>query len=154
MGAARAARAFPASVHDAETRWYDTSAWPSWVDGLARVLTVAGDWPRPGATVTWESGPAGRGRVRELVIGYERLGGQTLEVEDDSIRGRQSVAFTSLGDAGVEVSLSLEYRLKRRRLLTPLLDTLFIRRAMTSSLHSTLSRFGVQLAASRDAELG
>ena len=55
--------------------WYDTGRWVAWVDGLDAVVSVDGDWPRVGATVSWQSGPAGRGRVTERVVGYEPLGG-------------------------------------------------------------------------------
>ena len=68
-------QAYPGSVHEAETCWYDTDRWPEWMDGLARVVAVEGDWPGVGSSVTWESGPAGRGRVRERVIAYEPLAG-------------------------------------------------------------------------------
>ena len=141
------------TVHDAESCWYDTARWADWVDELARVVTVERDWPRPGATVTWESGPAGRGRVRERVIAYEPLAGQTVEVEDDSITGTQRVVFEPTGD-GVEVQLSLSYSIKRRSPVTPLVDLLFVRRPMTTSLTRTLSRFGVALAESRGPSVG
>ena len=141
------------TVHEAETCWYDTARWPDWVDGLARIVAVEGDWPRRGATVIWESGPAGRGRVTERVIEYEPLAGQTVEVEDDSITGTQSVAFDPAGD-GVEVELSLTYSIKRRSPLTPLVDRLFVRRPMTLSLAKTLSRFGAALAESRQPSVG
>ena len=73
------------------------------------------------------------------------LGGQTVEVEDDSIQGHQSVAFMPTeGSVGVE--LSLEYQIKRRSMFTPLVDVLFIRRAMERSLQATLTRFGSELA--------
>jgi hypothetical protein len=58
------------------------------------------------------------------------------------------VTFTPEDD-GVVVELKLEYRLKRRSILTPLLDVLFIRRAMSSSLELTLARFGAELKSSR-----
>jgi hypothetical protein len=45
--------------------------------------------------------------------------------------------------------LSLEYQIKRSSLVTPLIDLLFIRRAMTVSLGATLARLGAELAASR-----
>ena len=148
MGSVSVALSFPGTVHLAETCWYDTDRWPAWVDGLARVVEVQGKWPEPGSSVRWESGPAGRGRVLERVIGYEPLGGQTLEVEDDSIRGRQSVAFTP-ADGNVQVELSLQYQIKRRNPVTPLVDLLFIRRAMAISLRKTLERFGAELAGTR-----
>ena len=146
------AQPFPGTVHEAETCWYDTRRWPAWVDGLDRIVDVAGNWPRAGASVTWESGPAGRGRVVERVVSHEALAGQTLDVQDDSIQGRQSVAFTPAGEE-VEVALSLEYEIKNRSIFTPLIDVLFIRRVMTTSLRTTLARFGAELA-SAHAEHG
>jgi uncharacterized membrane protein len=145
MGKARASRAFPGSVHDAEQRWYDTGRWPAWIDGLDRVISVDGDWPRVGASVSWESAPAGRGRVRERVVGFEARVGQTLEIQDDSITGRQSVTFTRAGDR-VEVEMQLEYRITKSSILTPVIDFLFIRRAMSRSLAWTLERFGAELS--------
>lgn len=149
MRSVRVGQAFPATVHEAESCWYDTSRWPSWVDGLDRVVEVAGDWPAIGASVTWESGPAGRGHVREGVVAHEPLVGQTLEIDDDSIQGRQTVAFTPDGDR-IEVSLTLAYELKRRSPVTPLVDVLFIRRAIESSLRNTLTHFGLELAERRE----
>jgi hypothetical protein len=139
---------FPGSVHEAESCWYDTSGWSRWVDGLARVASVAGDWPTVGATVVWESGPAGRGRVTEHVVAFEPLGGQTNEVHDDAVDARQTVTFTPAEET-VEVQLSLAYRVRKRNLFTPLVDFLFIRRAMALSLRATLERFGAELAAAR-----
>ncbi len=135
---------------EAERCWYDTGRWSHWVDGLDRVLSVDGGWPQVGAGVIWESGPAGRGRVSERVLAYEPCAGQTVEVQDGSIRGRQSVAFARV-DAGVEVALTLEYELTRRSIVSPLVDALFIRRAMAVSLGTTLTRFGAELEASRGA---
>jgi hypothetical protein len=146
MGRASASESFPASVEEAETLWYDTGRWPAWIDGLAEVTEIAGPWPGTGAAVTWESNPAGRGRVLEQVLSYRPRAGQTLAVEDDSIRGRQSVAFSEI-DGGVRLEFTLEYELKQRSILTPVVDVLFIRRAMTSSLQATLQRFGAELAA-------
>ncbi len=146
-----AALTFPGTVHEAEACWYDVQRWPAWVDGLDRVVQIAGNWPQPGASVEWVSGPAGRGRVVERVVGYEPLAGQSLEVQDDSIDGRQQVTFTP-ADAGVEVQLSLDYVIRQRSMFTPVVDFLFIRRAMTNSLVSTLERFGAELAAARAGE--
>jgi hypothetical protein len=145
MRRASAEDSFRASVSEAQARWYDTERWPAWIDGLRRVTTVEGDWPQAGARVTWESNPVGRGCVVEVVLSYEPGVGQTLEVQDDSIRGRQSVSFGAL-DGGVAVELALEYELKARTLATPVVDALFIRRAMTASLHTTLAGFGAELA--------
>jgi hypothetical protein len=131
------------SVHEVESRWYDTARWTGWVDGFDHIVTISGEWPRSGASVTWQSGPAGRGRVTERVSTYEPLQGQELEVEDDAIRGRQRISFNPSDDV-VEVELSLEYEIKQGSFFTPLIDLLFIRRAMASSLQATLSRFGAE----------
>ena len=149
MRTARASETFDATVAEAESRWYDTTRWHMWVDGLDRVVEVHGAWPEAGATVTWQSGPAGRGTVVERVIAHEPLQGQALEVQDGSIRGRQSVAFAA-ATPGVEVTLALEYELLRRSILTPVVDLLFIKRAIAASLAHTVSRFGVELAAARE----
>ena len=152
MSVARVALTLPGSVHEAERLWYDTGRWPSWVDGLAEVTAVDPGWPHAGASVTWSSGPAGRGRVVERVVEHEPLAGQELEVEDDSLRGRQRITFTPL-DVAVEIGLSLDYTLKQRSIFIPVLDALFIRRAIATSLRATLHRFGVELAADRRAEV-
>jgi hypothetical protein len=132
---------FDASVHEVETCWYDVNRWPEWVDGLARVISVDGSWPQVGSEVTWQSSPAGRGRVSERVEAYEPLGGLTVHVRDDAIEGRQEVRFEPAGN-GVEIELSLDYRIQRRSPLTPLIERLFVRRPMTISLTKTLERFG------------
>jgi Polyketide cyclase / dehydrase and lipid transport len=137
-------RTFAVSVPKAEAHWYDTGRWPEWVDGLERVVVVEEGWPQTGATVNWRSGPAGRGDVTERVLAHEPLHGQTVEVCDDAIRGEQAIAF-SPEPPGVRVELSLAYEIRRRSPLTPVIDVLFIRRAMTASLEQTLSRFGVSL---------
>jgi hypothetical protein len=148
MRAARVDQTFDGTVSEAERRWYDTERWSHWVDGLERVVEVRDGWPGVGASVVWESGPAGRGRVTERVIAHESLRGQAVEVADDSIRGRQTVTFIAAGSR-VRVALALEYELVNRWLLSPLVDLLFIRRAMAASLDATLSRFAVELRAAR-----
>jgi hypothetical protein len=150
MGTARASHTFPGTVHDAELHWYDTSRWPWWIDGLDRVISVDGDWPKAGASVTWETGPAGRGRVHERVVGFEQRVGQIVDVQDNSITGRQAVSFTPDGDR-VQIELRLEYEITKSSLLTPVIDYLFIRRAMARSLAWTLERFGAELVARPEA---
>jgi Polyketide cyclase / dehydrase and lipid transport len=153
MRVVSAVETFPGSVHEAETVWYDTERWPSWVDGLERVERVSDGWPGVGGRVEWESGPAGRGHVRERVVSHEPLAGHTAEVEDDSIRGRQRVVFTPEDD-GVSVTLSLEYEIKQRSILTPLVDLLFIRPAFRNSIQNTLRRLGPELATARKPGVG
>jgi hypothetical protein len=153
MRAVTAAQTFPGSVHEAESVWYDTGRWAGFVDGFDQLERVEEGWPAVGARVAWRSGPAGRGHVVERVVAYEPLAGQTVELEDDSIRGRQQVAFTP-DDGDVAVELVLEYELKQRSPLTGLIDRLFIRPAIRSSLQATLRKFGVELQAARAADLG
>lgn len=150
MAAVRITAVFPATVHQAESCWYDTARWPDWVDEVSRVIDVTGPWPQEGGAVVWESGPAGRGRVSERVTWHEPLDGQALAVEDESISGEQVVTFTPV-EAGTEVELALRYRLKRRNPLTSLVDLLFVRRLMAASLQRTLERFAAELESSAGA---
>jgi hypothetical protein len=78
--------------------------------------------------------------VVERVAAYEARTGQTLEVEDDKLRGTQKVTFEPGAD-GVEVALELDYELKSTNVMTPLTDVLFIRRALRDSLKRSLIRF-------------
>lgn len=144
MRTVRVTRTFAASLPAVEAHWYDTGHWADWVDGLERVLAVEGEWPDAGASVRWESAPAGRGTVTERVLAHEPRRGQTVEVGDESIRGEQTVAFESR-PPGVRLELSLAYQIRRRSRLTWVVDLLFIRRAMTVSLEQTLARFGSSL---------
>jgi hypothetical protein len=136
----------PATVGQAEALWYDTARWPAFVDGLRRVLSVAGPWPAAGARVEWESHAGGRGRVVERVVAFDAGRGQSLDVEDEGVSGRQAVSFEAHGD-GVRVTLALDYAVRRRSPLTPLVDALFIRRSQRESLQRTLARFGAELNA-------
>jgi hypothetical protein len=126
---------------DAEELWYDPHRWAAWIDGFGHVIKLEGEWPQVGARLVWESPPKGRGRVQERVTAYEPRSGQTVEVEDERLRGTQTVTFEPVGDE-VRVTLTLEYELKQRSVLTPLLDRLFIRRELGDSLRRTLTRFG------------
>ena len=140
----------PGRIYDAETCWYDVQRWPEWVDGLARVIEIRGDWPKRGSEVIWESHPAGRGTVRERVAHYEPRSGQTSDVDDASISARQSVTFQPR-DEGVQLQFELEYTLKRRSPVSWLVDLVFIRRLMGASLGRTLDRFQAVLSDSPPA---
>ena len=140
MPRVRAFQTVPGLAADAEAVWYDPRRWPAWVDGFGHSVKLEGDWPAVGARSVWDSKPGGRGRVIERVSAYEARVGQTLEVEDEKLRGTQRVAFAPDADA-VEVTLELEYQLKERNALTPLTDALFIRRALRDSLKRSLIRF-------------
>ncbi len=137
------------AVGEAEALWYDPRRWPNFVDGFGHVVKVEGDWPRAGARVVWDSTPAGRGRVSEQVVHHEPGAGQALAVEDPRLRGTQRVSFVPR-DGRTEVRLELEYQLKEGNPLTPVVDLLFIRRALRDSLRRTLARFANELAAERE----
>jgi hypothetical protein len=139
MGRASASIDVPGLASEAEALWYDPARWASWVDGFGHAVDVPEGWPAEGA-LQWISRPGGRGRVLERVIAYEQRSGQTLDVEDARIRGTQRVTFQPGSDA-VKVTLELDYELKERNALTPVLDVLFVRREMAASLRRTLTRF-------------
>ena len=63
MGRVRASIVVPGLASEAEALWYDTTRWPTFVDGLHHVARLEGDWPRAGARVLWDSA-ARRARPR------------------------------------------------------------------------------------------
>lgn len=146
MGRARVALDLPGTPEGAEALWHDLSRWPGFVDGFRHAVKVEGGWPAAGGRLVWDSRPGGRGRVVEWVTACEPGRGQTAEVEDERLRGTQTIAFVPLRD-GVEVALELRYALKARNPLTPIVDLLFIRRALADSLRRTVRRLGDELAA-------
>ena len=140
MARARASITVPGRAADAEALWYDPHRWQAWVDGFGHVISLDDGWPARGAELVWQSPPGGRGRVRERVVSYEMRTGQTVEVEDAAMTGRQTVKFEPGPDA-VEVTLSLEYWIKDHTPLTPVVDLLFVRRAWNDALRRTVTRF-------------
>ena len=153
MGRATASTVVPGRPAEAEDVWYDRHRWPSWVDGFGHVVKLEGDWPQAGARLLWQSPPKGRGLVQERVQAFEARAGQTLEVEDERLRGIQTVAFEAIEDQ-VRVTLTLEYELKQTSPLGPLVDRLFIRRSLTDSLRRTLARFANERRAEVDSITG
>jgi hypothetical protein len=137
----RATTIVPGRVADAEELWYDAHRWAAWIDGFGHVAKLEGEWPEAGARLLWDSRPQGRGRVEERVVAYEPRGGQTLAVEDARLSGTQRIEFVPEG-AEVRVVLTLDYTLKDRNPLTPVIDLVFIRRALRDSLRRTVTRFG------------
>jgi hypothetical protein len=140
----------PGRIVEAEELWYDVNRWPNFVDGYSHVVQRDEGWPREGVLI-WDSTPHGRGRVLERVQRHEVRAGQSVAVEDERLRGVQSVAFAAGDGETTTVTLALEYELKERNPLTPLVDALFIRRSVRESLQRTLSRFARERRG--DAEL-
>jgi uncharacterized membrane protein len=150
VGRVRAEIEVDAPLEEVEALWYDVRRWPSFVDGFAHVAKLEDGWPAQGGRLVWDSTPRGRGRVLERVTEHEPGAGQTAEVEDPRMRATQRVEFERLTD-GTVVALELDYRLKERNPLTPLVDVLFIRRSLRDALRRTLERLARELKA--DAEL-
>jgi hypothetical protein len=149
MGRVNAAIDVPGQASDAEALWYDHRRRPTFIDGLKSVVRIEGDWPHAGALVLWDAWPGGRGRVLERVVAHEPRVGQTLEVEDEQLRGTQRVAFTPHA-GGVTITLELRYELKDPRLRWPPLDLLTARRPQREALERTLRRFAAELHAERE----
>jgi hypothetical protein len=120
--------------------WADTTRWPTFIDGFARVLEQAPEWPEPGAKLTWESTPAGRGRVTERVL-QRTPGAFVTQVFEERLSGTQSVYFSA-----DEVVMQLEYELPQGGPLRGITDALFIRRAITDALRRTVRRFSTEAA--------
>jgi hypothetical protein len=142
MGRVRAEVEVAVLASTAEELWYDTRRWPTFVDGLAHVEKVEGDWPQAGR-VLWDAKVDGRGRVDERVLEHEARIGQTLAVEDEKITGTQRIEFHPT-ERGCRIVLALEYRLKMDRPIAPVIDV-FARRPLRDSLKRTLKRFRQEL---------
>ena len=142
MGRVKAEVTVAALASAAEELWYDTNRWPTFVDGLAHVAKVEGDWPRAGR-VLWDTKIDGRGRVDERVTTHEARVGQTVTVEDEKVTGTQRVEFHPTS-GGCRIVLSLDYRLKMDGPASFVIDR-FARRPMRDSLKRTLQRFKREL---------
>ena len=123
--------------------WTDVDRWPSFIEGFARALELAPDWPAGGARVIWESTPAGRGRVTEKVVEQEGPDRFVTQVFEERLTGTQ--VFRVIESAGgSRAELSLEYALTKYGPLGAVADAIFIRRAIRDSLRRTLFRFSVE----------
>jgi hypothetical protein len=142
MGRVKAEVTVNALASAAEELWYDTARWPTFVDGLAHVEKVEGDWPRAGR-VLWDAKVDGRGRVDERVIDHEARTGQTLAIEDEKLTGTQRVEFHP-SDDGCRIVLTLTYTLKMDPPTRQVID-FFARRPLRDSLKRTLTRFQQEL---------
>jgi len=149
MTRVHASTVVPGPLGEAEALWYDRGRWPNFVDGFSHVVSTEGEWPREGARLIWDSTPHGRGRVVERVTSHEPGRGQTAEVEDERLRGLQRVEFAP-AHGGVQVALTLEYGIKNSTPVTPLVDALFVRRAIRDTLRRTLARYARERVADRD----
>jgi uncharacterized membrane protein len=139
---ARARASVPLGPAAALALWSDVERWPSFVEGYARRLELAPDWPEKGARVVWESSPDGRGRVTETVTENQpdRFSTQVFE---EALMGTQTLRLAPAPD-GAEIELTLDYELAKWGPLAGVADALFIRRALRDALRRTLYRFKIE----------
>ena len=142
MRTARARATVPLGPQAALAMWRDVERWPSFVEGYARRLELAPEWPAKGARVVWQSAPDGRGRVTETVVENE-ANGFSVQVFEEALVGTQTLRVAPAPD-GAEVELTLDYELAKYGPLAGLADALFIRRALRDALRRTLYRFAVE----------
>lgn len=133
MSRVRAAAVVPGPPAAVLALWSDPRRWPAFVDGFRAVARADAD------TVIWDSTPAGGGRTRE-----QRVSDTVTDVETEQYRGRRTVALDPRDDGTVVFAVALDYELKHRTLVTPLLDRFFVRRALADSLRRTLNRFTIE----------
>ena len=126
--------------------WTDTRRWATFVEGFARVVEKAEDWPAEGSKIVWETRPDGRGRVAEKVLERGEAHIRT-RVYEDRLNGTQSAHFEN-----GRIVLRLDYELSGAGPFGAVTDVLFIRRALRDSLRRTVRRFAVE--AEEEAALG
>lgn len=148
MSTVEVAAAVPLGPEAAVALWRDPSRWPAFVEGLRRIGEQSPEWPDEGASVVWESGAPGRGRVTETVAGSAPTRFATRVVED-RLAGLQSFEARE-HESGSRIELILEYELTASGPLRGITDALFVRRALRDALARTLRQFAVE--AEREAE--
>jgi len=131
---------------EAEQLWHDRSRWASWIAGFGALQKLGDDWPQEGARRVWVTRPQGRGLVSETVTAYTAGEGQTLEVEDETVRGTQRVRFESDG-VRTRITVSLDLDTKGR---VPPARRWWLRRRFRGELERSLQRFAYEFAAERD----
>jgi hypothetical protein len=139
---ARAGATVPLSPAAALAMWRDVERWPSFVEGYARRLELAPEWPAKGARVVWQSAPDGRGRVTETVVENE-ADSFSVQVFEEALMGTQTLRVGP-GPDGAEVELTLDYELAKYGPLAGVADAIFIRRALRDALRRTLYRFRIE----------
>jgi hypothetical protein len=139
----RSAVTVPGTADQARALFYDLSRWPAFVEGFGSVVRVDPGWPGTGEIV-WDSAPGGRGRV------VERRDGS---FEDGRLSGTRSVRFVENED-GTTVAVEVDYRLKERTPVTPLLDLFYVRPKVRATLERTLQRFAAEARLDADVRRG
>jgi hypothetical protein len=141
-----------ADVAEAAALWFDLSRRASFVEGFAHAAKVEGGWPGPGGRLVWDTRPGSlgrRGRVIEVVLEHEAGVRQIAEVEDERVRGTQTVELAP-APGGARIALELRYALKDPGPIGALRDLALVRRPLGDALRVTLRRFARELAAERE----
>jgi len=131
-----------ASLAEVWDYYFEPRGWPAWVDGFGRVVNSDG-YPEEGASLTWQSIPAGRGEVTEHVLEHEPRRVHRVAFRDPASAGEMRTAF-SIEGSGTLVTQQLEYRLASRGPFARLTDVLFIRSQMRGSLRRSLARLKLE----------
>jgi len=146
MAATSAVRHVELDADQAWALWTDLRRWPTFVEGFARVVEPAPDWPAEGARLAWTSTPGGRGRVTEKVTKSKPGLTFATRIFEDALTGIQTASFARAEDGRTRVELHLEYQLAKGGPLRAVADVLFIRRALSQALERTLARFATEAA--------
>lgn len=146
MAATSAVRRVDLDPRHAWELWTNLDRWPTFVEGFARVIEPAPDWPETGAKLVWTSGPGGRGRVTEKVTGSEPGTSFSTQIYEEALSGTQLVTFGVAEDGRTRVELRLDYTLTGGGPFKVVMDVLFIRRALSQALQRTLARFAAEAA--------
>ena len=122
--------------------YFDPESWRSWVDGFARV-TASDGYPERGGTLSWESTPAGRGRVSERVLEHEPRHLHRIAYTDPGSAGELETRFEMLpageGVRRTRVRQTLRYELHEGGPVAALTERFFIRSQMRRSLQRSLA---------------
>jgi hypothetical protein len=124
------------------------------VDGFARVTASEG-YPERGGRLSWESTPAGRGRVNERVLEHEPRRLHRVAYSDPGSAGELETSFEMVpagdGKRRTRVRQVLRYELQQAGPLAVLTDRLFIRSQMRGSLQRSLADLSIEVAEAAEA---
>ncbi len=135
-----------ASVAEVWALYFQPDAWPSWVDGFARVESESG-YPEVGGELRWQSTPAGRGRVVERVVEHEPRRLHRVEFADPESAGELTTTFEVASETGTTVTQQMTYRLADGGPVRAITDALFIRPQIRRSLQRSLERLRIEAEA-------
>jgi uncharacterized protein YndB with AHSA1/START domain len=134
----------PAPLAEVWDLYFDSRAWPDWVDSFGSVIEVDG-YPDAGGTLRWKSVPAGRGEVTEKVLEHEPRRKHRIEFSDPSMAGEMTVTFAIEGD-GTRVTTAMDYRLLDKSVFARLGSLLFLKAQLRGTLRRSLDALAPEAA--------